>query len=110
MLASLRPSIGEILSILAPPPRHSPEKTPGFCCSIPSFANTDCIGGSRPPGAMLKILRRSRLTYHRAQRSRSTLSFSPPAILVHQTDGFVDDLSRHGERRATKNRLITRPH
>src|SRR5213076_2936712 len=37
-LASRRPSIGEILSILAPPPRHSPSKTPALSSVRPSFS------------------------------------------------------------------------
>src|SRR5213076_3204917 len=42
-LASFWPSIGEILSIFAPPPRHSPSKTPALSSVSPSFSNTDCI-------------------------------------------------------------------
>src|SRR3954447_24090695 len=38
MPASRRPSIGEILSIVAPPPRHSPSNTPALSSVRPSFS------------------------------------------------------------------------
>src|SRR4029077_13321417 len=38
MPASRRPSTGEILSIVAPPPRHSPSKTPALSSVRPSFS------------------------------------------------------------------------
>src|SRR5690242_5096908 len=43
MLASLLPSMGEILSIFAPPPRHSPSNTPALSSASPSFSNTDIM-------------------------------------------------------------------
>src|ERR1700760_1498645 len=43
MPASFLPSIGEILSIFAPPPRHSPSKTPALSSVRPSFSNTDVM-------------------------------------------------------------------
>src|SRR5207237_574522 len=45
---------GEILSIFAPPPRHSPSKTPALSSAKPSFSNTDVIGGSCAPQKELR--------------------------------------------------------
>src|SRR6266480_6983537 len=43
MLAIFFPSIGEILSIFAPPPLHLPLKTPVLSSLNASFSKTDCI-------------------------------------------------------------------
>src|SRR5437763_3248549 len=55
MLASFFPSMGEILSIFAPPPCHSPSNTPALSSVSPSFEKTSCISsrGAHAPRVLV---------------------------------------------------------
>src|SRR5213082_3339811 len=100
-LASFCPLIGEILSIFAPPPRHSPSKTPALSSVSPSFSNTDVM-----------ILGRRRLAC--GARRFPTCAFWQKqarclypidslltlfALLPQNFDRFVHDLFREVQRR-----------
>src|SRR5437868_1339154 len=112
-LASFWPLIGEILSIFAPPPRHSPSKTPELSSVKPSFCKTDCITlwGAHAPSLTLyagRSFRRGRRNMH-ARRVRSpeqpppsSLSFFP-AILPQNFQRFVYHFFRDVERGTKTN-------
>src|SRR6476469_11181507 len=92
MPASRRPSIGEILSIIAPPPRHSPSNTPALSSVIPSFSRGVFIRRPTEPP-----------TNHD--------SFRAPAlgtILTHQFHRFIDHFRSDIQRRTKSNRVLAR--
>src|SRR4051812_20215392 len=98
MLASRRPSIGEILSNVAPPPRHSPSKTPGLSSVRPSFSRGVFMfrnGRGGPPG------RPSRCG---APGGRALpKSFSLLTVFAHQFDRFIDHVGSDVQRRTETN-------
>src|SRR6267154_4421103 len=101
MLASRRPSMGEILSNVGPPPRHSPSNTPALSSVRPSFSRGVFIfqnGRDGPPG---------RPSCCGAPGGRALpISFSLSAILAHQFHRFVDHLRSDVERGAEADRVL----
>src|SRR5213592_976398 len=98
MLASCRPSIGEILSIVAPPPRHSPSKTPTLSSVRPSFSKGVFMfqnGRDEPPGH----------PSHCGAPGGRALPTSLPAIFAHQFDRFINHLRSDVERRTEAYRV-----
>src|SRR6266403_2458396 len=126
-LASFWQSIGEILSIFAPPPRHSPSKTPALSSVKPSFSKTSCIrfwGAHVPPRAgegvspsrtlqWGRLFRRGRRNQH-ARRVRSpeqlpsSLSFLRATILPQNFHRFVYHFFRDVERGTKTNGMLAR--
>src|SRR2546423_5312342 len=92
-LASLCPLIGEILSIFAPPPRHSPSKTPALSSAKPSFCKTDCI----------KISGKLQLPKQQNASWKLALPSFAAAILPQQIHRFVHYVLRDVERRTKTN-------
>src|SRR4051794_32942002 len=100
MLASRRPSTGEILSILGPPPRHVPQKTPSFSSAIPSLSSTDCIVTGQ---------KERRLAKFPSLPARYLPAFSflhPSALFTHQLHRFVDNFRRHVQGRTKPDCLF----
>src|SRR5881394_932663 len=100
MPAIRRPSIGEILSIVGPPPRHSPSNTPALSSVRPSFSRGVFIFNGRdgPPG---------RPSHRGAPGGRAIpKSFSLPAIFAHQFDRFIDHFGSDVERGTKADRVL----
>src|SRR5207248_7834896 len=124
-LASFCPLIGEILSIFAPPPRHSPSKTPALSLAKPSFSNTDCItfqgahapsraGEGASPSRTLqarRLFRQGHRNMH-ARRVRSpeklpsSRSFLHATILAQNFHCFVHHFLRDVERGTKTNGML----
>src|SRR4029434_10819723 len=101
MLASRRPSIGEILSILAPPPRHSPSNTPALSSVRPSFSKGVFIG------TLLSTAGTSFASpLDEGERWSISRSFSFAAKLPHQLHRFIDSFCLDVERRTETDRVF----
>src|SRR5438552_18653305 len=94
--------MGEILSNVGPPPRHSPSNTPALSLVRPSFSRGVFIfenGRDGPPG---------RPSCCGAPGGRALpISFSLSVIFAHQFHRFVDYLRSDVERRTEADRVLT---
>src|SRR4030095_2512574 len=98
MPASRRPSMGEIFSIVAPPPRHSPSNTPALSSVRPSFSR----GVFMLSGSTVQPFNASTI-----------LPASLPTKFAHQLHRFVDRFRSDIERRTKTDRVVAgaqRPH
>src|SRR5215472_73297 len=92
MPASRRPSMGEIFSIVAPPPRHSPSNTPALSSVRPSFSRGVFIKYS-PPSVALR-------------RARGRALPPLPTKFAHQLHRFVDRFRSDIQRRTKTDRVL----
>src|SRR6201993_562456 len=96
MLASRRPSMGEIFSIVAPPPRHSPSNTPALSSVRPSFSR----------GVFIDALTAVRQSGEPPNHHDSFRAPAYPAELPHQLYRFIDNFRSDIERRTKTDRVL----